>query len=140
MPVMKKNIMHFPEFTFLGSCNRCLACLEAALVNFRKWKMPEIETDLPFEFFHDLLNYFMRLGTILIFVFPEFHQGNRSCIRANKYVPWFNDLYDLLLKSHNLYSFKFFLLLYNRFPCGKLSKKPPVQTIWQEAAKNRYFN
>src|ERR1700722_2298985 len=133
MPVVKQDIVHFPEFSFLSCCNRCLAGFQTALVDFCKREMPEIKTDLPLKFFHNFLYHFMRFRTIFIFVFPEFHQGYRSCIRTNEYVPWFNDLYDLFLKRHNVCSFKIFPLLYNRFPCGKLSKKPPVQTIWQEA-------
>src|ERR1700712_3198723 len=110
MPVVKQDIMHFPKFAFLGGGHRGLACLQTALVNFCQWKMAKIETHFALEFFHNLLNNFMRLGTILILVFPEFHQGYRRCIRTNEYVPWFNDLYDLFLKSHNIYSFKFFSL------------------------------
>src|SRR5437764_1497526 len=100
MPVMKQDIVHFPEFSFLSGSNGSLSGFQTALVNFRKRKMPEIKTDLPLELFHYFFDHFMRFRTVFIFVFPEFHQGYRSGIRANEYVPWLNDLYDLFLKRH----------------------------------------
>src|SRR5450432_1935251 len=103
-------------------------------------KMTEVKADLTLEFFHDFFNHFMRFCTILILIFSKFHEGNRRGVWTYKYVPWFNNFNDLLLKSHDIYSFKFFLIVYNSFPWGKLYKKPPGQTNWQEAAKNRYFN
>src|ERR1035438_3230959 len=132
--------MHFPKFAFLGRCNRRFTSFQAALMNLCKREMPEIETDLPFEFFHDLFDHFVCFSTVFIFIFPKFHQGNRSSIGTDKYISWFNNFYNLFLKRHNILSFKFYPLLYNSFPTGKLSKKPPSQTNWQEAAKNRYFN
>src|SRR6478736_5227921 len=91
VPVMEKYIVHFPELSLLGGCHGCFSGFKAALMNFGQREMPEIKTDLPLKFFHDLLDNFVRFGAIFIFVFPEFYQGNWSCIRTYKYIPWFND-------------------------------------------------
>src|SRR6185312_3609080 len=100
--------MHFPELSFLRGGNGGFPGLQTTLVNFGQWEMPEIESHFSFIFFHDFFNDLMRPGTILVFVFSEFHQGYRSRFRTYKYVPGLNDLDDFFLKSHDLYSFWFF--------------------------------
>src|SRR5438046_8731983 len=98
MAIAKQYIMHFPEFTFLGSRYCRFTGLHTALVNPGQWKMPEIKPDLPFIFFQELLYNLVCFGAIFILIFAKLHQSYRGVIFTHENVFWFNDLYGLFFK------------------------------------------